>query len=513
MMLLIYPPVVKPSEPPAGLALLAGALRRQGVTCTIVDANLEGLLNLLSKSDGQSAADTWTRRALNRLPDHLQELRDWRVYRNPDRYKRAIRDLDRVLEYSPLKKEHVHISLANYEEKSLAPVRSEDLLASAECPEVNLFYPYFRARLTGLVESLSPMHIGFSINFLSQALCAFAMMGFLRREFPQVKLVLGGGLVTSWMSHPDWRNPFTGLVDDMIAGAGEGPLLDLLGSPLVGQDFLPEYEDFHKHSYLAPGFILPYSASRSCYWRRCAFCPEKAEGQPYTAAPVTRTIPQLQELVRRHQPVLIHLLDNALSPALLNALCGSPPGAPWYGFVRITESLADPEFCQSLKQSGCVMLKLGLESGDQAVLDVLQKGIQLTTASRVLKTLKEAGIATYVYLLFGTPAESEDSAEKTLSFVVDHASYIDFLNVAIFNLPAWGPEVSSLETRLFYPGDLSLYRDFVHPLGWDRLRVRHFLDRVFKRQPAIKDILRRDPPVFTSNHAPFFVMSSGMSRG
>jgi hypothetical protein len=35
--------------------------------------------------------------------------------------------------------------------------------------------------------------------------------------------------------------------------------------------------------------------------------------------------------------------------------------------------------------------------------------------------------------------------------------------------------------------------------------IRQFLDKEFKRHPAIASILRRDPPVFTSNHAPFFV--------
>lgn len=506
MMLLIHPPVVKPCEPPAGLAKLAGALRGEGVACTVVDANLEGLLSLLSERGGQDLpADTWTRRAWKHLPDHLRDLRDRRGYRDRDRYRRAIRDLDRVLECAPDRETPVRLSLSNYEEHRLSPVRSDDLLAAASCPEANPFFSYFQTRLSRLVESSSPSHVGFSLNFLSQALCAFAMMGFLRREYPGVKLVLGGGLATSWMSRPGWHNPFTGLVDHLIAGAGERPLLEVLGRRTAERDYPPDYGDFHDLPYLSPGFILPYSASRGCYWRRCAFCPERAEGSPYSAIPANRALAELKELVGRHRPVLVHLLDNALSPALLSALADSSPGAPWYGFVRFTEQLADREFCRSLKQSGCVMLKLGLESGDQTVLDALAKGIQLTTVSRVLKNLKEAGIATYVYLLFGTPAEAGEGAEKTLSFVADHASDIDFLNVAIFNLPAWGPEVSSLETRLFYPGDLSLYRDFVHPLGWDRRKVRHFLDRKFKRHPAVREILRRDPPVFTSNHAPFFV--------
>ena len=52
-------------------------------------------------------------------------------------------------------------------------------------------------------------------------------------------------------------------------------------------------------------------------------------------------------------------------------------GVPWYGFARIGPPLTDPDFCMALKQAGCVMLKLGIESGDQGVLDSLEKGISV----------------------------------------------------------------------------------------------------------------------------------------
>ena len=59
----------------------------------------------------------------------------------------------------------------------------------------------------------------------------------------------------------------------------------------------------------------------------------------------------------------------------------------------------------------------------------------------------------------------------------------------------------------FYAGDLSLYREFTHPKGWDRSRVRSFLSKAFKRQPPIRAVVNNDPPFFTSNHAPFFQMT------
>jgi radical SAM superfamily enzyme YgiQ (UPF0313 family) len=515
-MILIYPPVVKPCEPPAGIAKLCGPLNHHGVRVRVWDANLEGLLSLLKATP--VSLDTWTCRAFHHLSRHLASLKGWDAYQDDGRYRRAIMDLNRLLEMTP-RSSRIRLGLGNYQHGELSPARSTDLLKAAENPEDNPFYPYFRSRLTELLKCEHSSMIGFSLNYLSQALCTFAMIGFLRREWTGVKLVLGGGLVTSWMRRPHWQNPFKGLVDHLVAGPGEAPLLSLIGGkglngwnerPVENDHCRPDYDSLPMRDYFAPGPILPYSPSSGCYWNRCSFCPERAEGNPYVAIPVKEVICDLLRLVDRQKPVLIHLLDNAISPSLMKTICEHPPGVPWYGFARMTRHLTDLDFCLALKRSGCVMLKLGLESGDQTVLDDLQKGVHLEEVSLALKNLKKAGIATYVYLLFGTPPEGLIEARRTLEFVVKHHDCIGFLNLAIFNMPICGPEVQRMETKTFYEGDLSLYTNFDHPKGWSRHLVRQFLDKEFKRHPAIASILRRDPPVFTSNHAPFFVMDAGV---
>jgi hypothetical protein len=85
--------------------------------------------------------------------------------------------------------------------------------------------------------------------------------------------------------------------------------------------------------------------------------------------------------------------------------------------------------------------------------------------------------------------------------VVQHAGQIGFLNLAIFNMPAFGDEATDYATEPFYEGDLQLYTSFTHPAGWERGKVRRFLSQEFVRHPAIATIVRRDPPLFTSNHA------------
>lgn len=506
-LLLIHPPVSKPSEPPGGIAKLSGVLHPYELRLRVLDANLEGLLSLLKSSS--PASDTWTLRALRHLPEHLHAMRSWSAYKNHDVYRRTIRDLNRLLALTAHSC-RVRLSLVNYEHEVLSPVRSKDLIRASERPEENPFYPYFKERLTKLIEKETPLLVGFSLNYLSQALCTFAMVGFLKRKWPEIRLVLGGGLITSWMRKPHWENPFQGLVDDLVDGPGEVPLLRLMGIKKIENIIYPPvYDSFPLKDYFAPGFILPYSASTGCYWNRCSFCPERAEGNVYHALTPNVVIQDLHPLVLKHQPVLIHLLDNALSPSLMKTMIKHPLGVPWYGFARFTSHLTDLNFCLALRQSGCVMLKLGLESGDQKVLDSLQKGIDLKAASLTLKNLNRAGIATYLYLLFGTPQEGLLEARRTLQFVVRHRECIDFLNLAIFNMPVCGPEIHQIETEPFYEGDLSLYTGFHHPKGWNRSLVRQFLDKEFKRHPAISSMVRRNPPAFTSNHAPFFARDEG----
>ncbi len=501
--LLIHPPVAKPCEPPAGVARLAGALGAAGVDCRVYDASLDGILALIDAPC--PAADTWSRRARRHREAHLAALRGPDLYRQRDRYKRAVMDINRLLHLAGQASE-AHLSLSDYGSARLSPQRSRDLVRAAEQFAANPFYPVFARRLAGLFEEQAPTLVGLSINFMSQALCAFAIIGWIRSQLPKVRIVVGGGLAISWHHIPGFANPFAGLVDDLVAGPGEAALLALCRAAPVAPPPGTAYAlaPFDRDAYLAPGRVIPYSTSQGCYWRKCAFCPEKSERTAYRPMAPGAVSADLQALAAGHRPRLVHFLDNALAPRLLAHLIAHPPGVPWYGFVRISRHLADADFARGLRSAGCVMLKLGVESGDQAVLDALGKGVDLATVSAALRTLKAAGITTYVYLLFGTPAETPDAARRTLDFTLAHAEAVDFLNLAVFNLPAYSDEAALLETRPFYDGDLSLYRDFVHPGGWQREHVRRFLAKEFRRPAPIRRILASDPPFFTSNHAPFF---------
>lgn len=499
--LLINPPVAKPSEPPAGIARLAGALRGSGCDCRVLDLNL---LCLAGEFDRQSVpGDRWSTRAYKNRQQNLEKIRSPHLYRSVDRYRRVVSDLSRVLSVNG-KQSGCELSLTDFSEPRWSPLASADLLEYAEHFTENHFYARFGPLLTAVLEEYQPDSVGLSLSFLSQALTGFAVMGFIRDRFPDITIVAGGGLLTSWMSSPAWNSPFGRLIDTCIGGPGEQPLLKMFGKSGGSTLGTFSYADADMEAYLVPGAVLPYAASHGCYWKKCAFCPDFAEDACFTAKAPAAAVSEISDLVRQHNPVLVHLLDNAISPALLRALCSNTIAAPWYGFARFEKELCDVDFCRALRKAGCVMLKLGLESGSQAVLDRLDKGIDLGQASTILANLERAGIGAYVYLLFGTPAETEEDALLSLDFVRHHHRAISFLNLAVFNMPIGSGEAVQRHNR-FSDDDLSLYCDFIHPGGWDRKKVRAFLQKRFRKDPLINAIEIRSPGAFGSNHAPFLL--------
>ena len=124
--------------------------------------------------------------------------------------------------------------------------------------------------------------------------------------------------------------------------------------------------------------------------------------------------------------------------------------------------------------------------------------------SKTLENLKQAGILTFVYLLFGTSFEDEAAARRTLAYIKAHQEHIDYMNLAVFNLPKFSEDARGLVTQEFYHGDLSLYLNFDHPKGWDRRRVKAFLDKEFKKELGVGSRFRKNPAFFSSNHAMFF---------
>ncbi len=73
-----------------------------------------------------------------------------------------------------------------------------------------------------------------------------------------------------------------------------------------------------------------------------------------------------------------------------------------------------------LKKSGCESLFFGLESADETVLEKgMNKKINMEQAKKVIKNCREAGIFAVVSVIYPAPFETEETREKTLTFLKD----------------------------------------------------------------------------------------------
>ncbi|MGK2908129.1 MAG: B12-binding domain-containing radical SAM protein [Desulfuromonadales bacterium] len=531
--LLIQPPALKPAEPPLALAILLAHLRARGVTTAAIDANLAAYLYLLDgerlASRAGAVVETSLRRALRHRLASLALLRSPAATQSFARYNTAVRYLNRLLALWNSRSGDQRLTLGDYQHAGLSPFNPEDLEQLAGGAVTTLFAAFFREELLPQVLAVQPRIIAISINFLHQALPAFELAGMLRRALPGALLVAGGGLITSWqepLRRLDLRLP---PFDRLIFGPGETALTALARGELDDRytltdataiSFVPDFGFACISDYFSPHPVLPLSSSRGCYWQRCLFCPEAAAPvHPYTASHPAELPQLMRQLADSYGVRHIQLTDNAIPVNMLKALADHADvltDLNWFGFVRFEPVLEEPAFVARLAQSGCRMLQLGLESGSQSVLDRLGKGVRLASVARILANLAAAGIASFVYIMLATPGETEADAEQTLAFLERHAGEIGFLNLAIMNLPrASGlldnPRWCGIATTEPLEADspLGLYRKFHSNSDWNRAAARRFLEQRLLGSAAIRAIVNRTPPLFTSNHAVFFTRSHG----
>lgn len=72
---------------------------------------------------------------------------------------------------------------------------------------------------------------------------------------------------------------------------------------------------------------------------------------------------------------------------------------------------------QKLYEAGCKEYSIGIESGDQKVLDNINKRTTVKRNRQVLKWAKEVGLPVKAYVMVGNPGETWESVHKTLEFI------------------------------------------------------------------------------------------------
>ncbi len=77
----------------------------------------------------------------------------------------------------------------------------------------------------------------------------------------------------------------------------------------------------------------------------------------------------------------------------------------------------DAPLLRLLRRAGCVQLELGIESGSQAALDRLAKGVVVERHTEAVRRCREAGVRTLAYVMTGLPGETAAELDATAAWL------------------------------------------------------------------------------------------------
>ncbi len=134
-------------------------------------------------------------------------------------------------------------------------------------------------------------------------------------------------------------------------------------------------------------------------------------------------------------------------------------GARWVAFAR-TDTLTEP-MLKAMKEAGCVQISMGIESGNQEVLDKMRKSLKLDQVRRGIKLIKKHGLQVHSSFMLGNIGETEQSMQDTINF----AKELDLDNATFFiTSPYPGTDLYSVSRNLGLVTDSTPWEDFI-PIG------------------------------------------------
>jgi hypothetical protein len=221
------------------------------------------------------------------------------------------------------------------------------------------------------------------------------------------------------------------------------------GNPLQAIDDLnalpcPDFTQFDLDSYPVPARVLPLQTARGCSWRKCAFCDYGPNTfGSYRAWNTDRVIETLGQLQRTFGASHFCFNDDDVHPERARKLSAAIVAAGLEVnldfFARFEEGYNDDGLLDRMCRAGVASIHWGLESGNQRVLDLMNKGTNAVTASEILRKSSAHGISNSCFVIFGFPGETLPEARQTVEFLKQNQPYIDRVEAQPFGFSAFAP--------------------------------------------------------------------------
>ena len=162
-----------------------------------------------------------------------------------------------------------------------------------------------------------------------------------------------------------------------------------------------------------------------------------------------------------------HFVDELFNPTLnwVNDFCDALEKANLDIVYFISGARVDrinANLLRRLKETGCLEICYGQESGSDTILKELRKGVSSRLNKEITTTTKALGLVSPVMLVIGSPAENTATIHETIQFLKDVGKYDVSLN---YLTPLPGDSIWEYVEENHLVNDVESYLDQVAEYG------------------------------------------------
>jgi anaerobic magnesium-protoporphyrin IX monomethyl ester cyclase len=216
-----------------------------------------------------------------------------------------------------------------------------------------------------------------------------------------------------------------------ISYLADGEMVTTPPAPLISMDNLlvPALDlvDFEHYTdirlggipghFIKTGFMM---ASRGCPYS-CRFCTDPVRVR-YRERSIDNVIDEIKWQMQTWNIQGMVLLDDLFYyqddrvTEFCERIIKEGIKLKFYAQAR-ADRVGSPETLALMKKAGFIQIAIGIESGSQRMLDIMDKRTQLDTMKDAVVKVEEAGIYSYIFLVVGFPEENIQDLQETAEFL------------------------------------------------------------------------------------------------
>ncbi|HCE45311.1 MAG TPA: B12-binding domain-containing radical SAM protein [Lentisphaeria bacterium] len=209
---------------------------------------------------------------------------------------------------------------------------------------------------------------------------------------------------------------------ETVKNESREPIQDLDSIPFPARHLFKNQKYTYPDALRFPAF--PIITSRGCPGN-CTFCTAKfMHGKRFRNRSAENILDEVEFLIKEYGAREIHIWDDnfitnrnrvfkfrdGIIKKNIKVLFSFPNG--------VRADFINREILQALKDMGTYSIAIGVESGNQRILDSIQKGIKLEQIENAFKLAKELKLETWGFFLLGLPEEDPKTMEETIDFAI-----------------------------------------------------------------------------------------------